>query len=176
MQKLHYFVLIFLIVLVCSCKREEFPFYDGQGKRPVYIPISELDNITNLSPQPIELTGTIFLIDTLFFMMEQRKGIHVYRIGVDNNPIQLTFLKIPAITGYTINGTVLYADSWKDLVSIDISDIYSIQLLSRTKDMFQPVLFPLLYNGSFECVDESKGAIIDWEDAYLENARCEITN
>jgi hypothetical protein len=92
-----------------------------------------------------------------------------------SNVVALTFFKIPAVTDFSISGNRLYADSWKDLVTIDISDLYHIGLLNRQKDVFDPLLYPPLY-GVFECVDESKGAVIDWEDAELENADCYTTN
>jgi len=149
---------------------------DGPGKRPVYAPLSELNNITNSAPQPIGTTGTIFLRDTLFFMLEQKKGIHVFNVKDSSNVVALTFFKIPAVTDFSISGNRLYADSWKDLVTIDISDLYHIALLNRQKDVFDPLLYPPLYDGVFECVDESKGAVIDWEDAELENADCYTTN
>ena len=148
----------------------------GPGKRPVYAPLSELNNITNSAPQPIGTTGTIFLRDTLFFMLEQKKGIHVFNVKDSSNVVALTFFKIPAVTDFSISGNRLYADSWKDLVTIDISDLYHIALLNRQKDVFEPLLYPPLYDGVFECVDESKGAVIDWEDAELENADCFTTN
>jgi hypothetical protein len=42
--------------------------------------------------------------------------------------------------------------------------------------VISPTLFPPLYNGYFECVDESKGAIIGWEDAVLDQAKCVTLN
>lgn len=165
-----------LTLLILSCEKPEFEAYSGMGKKPVYLPLSELRNIRNLTPQPIGLSGTIFLRDTLFFMMEQKKGIHVFSIRDTLNPRALTFLSIPAINDFTLVGNRLYADSWKDLVTIDISDLGNIREVSRLEGVFSPVLFPPLYNGIFECVDESRGAVVDWSDAFLENARCSTIN
>ncbi|MCW5923566.1 MAG: hypothetical protein KIS77_14575 [Saprospiraceae bacterium] len=159
-----------------SCTKEELSGYTGPGKRPVYVPFSALDDIKNLPPQPIGLTGTIFLRDTLFFMLEQRKGIHVFNIKDSSNTVNLTFIQIPAVTDFTITGNRLYADSWRDLLTIDISNLLDARLLTRQPDVFSPVLYPLLYNGHFECVDESRGAIVDWVDANLENALCRTVN
>ncbi|HNL38701.1 MAG TPA: hypothetical protein PKH43_06200, partial [Saprospiraceae bacterium] len=88
------------------------------------------------------------------------------------NVQQLTFFQIPAVTDFTISGQRLYADSWRDLLTIDIGNLYDIRVLDRQKDVFSPLLFPPLYNGIFECVDESKGAVIGWEDAMLDDVRC----
>lgn len=165
-------VLLLLILSGSACNKEELSTYNGPGKRPVYLPLSALDDIKNLPPQPISLSGPIFLRDTLFFMLEQKKGIHVFNVRDSANVQQLTFFQIPAVTDFTIAGNRLYADSWRDLVTLDISNLYQIQLLDRQKDVFSPLLFPSLYNGIFECVDESQGAVVGWEDVYLDDARC----
>ncbi len=169
-------VLGLLLFLLSGCDKEERDFYDGLGKKPVYIALSELRAIGNEPPRPIQLSGTIFLQDTLFFILEQGKGIHVFNIADSLNTINVAFFKIPAITDFVIAGHVLYADSWKDLVVIDISNLQQIQETDRLIDAINPALYPPLYEGIFECVDESKGAVIDWEDATLENARCITTN
>lgn len=169
------------IALLCctvwaSCEKEELQAYSGTGKRPVYAPLSELTDIGNLAPQAIYQTGPIFLQDTLFFMLEQKKGIHVFNVSDSLHVASLTFFKIPAISDFTISGNRLYADSWRDLLTIDISDLYHIKVLDRQINAFSPLLYPPLYEGIFECVDESKGAVIDWEDVYLENAYCRTVN
>lgn len=159
--------------LFAGCGKEAYYFYNGPGKKPVYLPLSALLDIRNDAPQPIQLSGTIFLKDTLLFMLEQRKGIHVFNIKDSLNTVNLTFFRIPAATDFTINGNVLYADTWKDLVAINISNLLDIKVVSRVKDVINPTLYPPLYNGFFECVDESKGAVIDWEDGTLEDAQCQ---
>jgi hypothetical protein len=169
------FANMLLALLFSACTRDEAPTFSGFGKKPVYVPISELDNISNLPPQTVQQSGTIFLKDTLFLMLEQRKGIHVFSINDPAEPTALTFLKIPAISDFTVSGNRLYADSWRDLVTIDISNIMAIQSIDRQTNVFSPLLYPLFFNGIFECVDESKGAVVDWINAELPEARC-ITN
>ena len=170
----------YALLLCCAawsgCVKEEIEAYSGPGKRPVYIPVSELADIKNLTPQPIQQSGTIFLLDTLFFMLEQKKGIHVFNVKDSLNVVGLTFFEIPAVTDFTIAGNRLYADSWKDLVTIDISDLHHIREIDRQVNVFSPLLYPPLYDGIFECVDESKGAVVGWEDATLDNAYCRTVN
>jgi hypothetical protein len=109
-------------------------------------------------------------------MLEQKKGIHVFSLSDSSNPVNLTFFNIPAINDFTFNNNIIYADSWTDLLTIDITNLYNINLLKREQNVFTPLLSPPLYNGAFECADISKGAIISWIDADLKNARCEIFN
>ena len=168
--------LALVSLLLNACVREEQEFYSGEGKRPVYLPVSELDNISSQAAEPIVESGTIFLKDTLLFILEQRKGIHVFNLKDSLNTVNMVFLEIPAITDFTLSGHYIYADSWRDLVTIDAADLFHIHETSRIRDVINPALYPLLYEGYFECVDESKGAIIGWEDAPLKNAKCVTLN
>jgi hypothetical protein len=166
-----FFALICTAACLAGCSKTE-DSYHGQGKRPVYTPLSSLNNITNLPPQEIRESGKTVLLDTLFFMVEENTGIHVFDVKDSLHVQSLTFFQIPAVTDFTIAGNRLYADNWKDLVTIDISDLYHIKVLDRQYNVFAPLLFPPKYRGIFECIDESKGAVIGWEDAYLTSARC----
>ena len=163
-----------LLILV-SCK-EEYYFPDGTGLKPVYISTAELGDIRNLEPQPTVNTGPILLLGDLFFMIEQKKGIHVFDVTNLNNPLKITFIKIPAINDFSIRNNVLLADNGPNLVSIDISDINNVVVLNIEENVFQQILFPPNYTGFFECVDVSKGIIIDWEETNLTNARCRAFN
>lgn len=163
---------LFFAIILFSCEKQERDFYSGMGKKPLYAPLSTLHDIRNEPPQPIGQSGTILLQDTLLFLLEQGKGIHVFNIRDSVNTINLTFFKIPAITDFVISGQVLYADSWKDLVVIDISQLLQIKETDRIPGILNPAQFPPEYRGIFECVDESKGAVVGWEDASLDNVHC----
>lgn len=175
MKYLFYCLICFVVFFSGGCKKE-YPFYNGMGKKPIYMPKELLNDIKNLPPQAVQNTGTIFLLDTLFFMLEQKKGIHVFSLSNNANPLNLTFFNIPAINDFTINGNIIYADSWTDLLTIDIANLYAIKLLKREQNVFTPILSPPLYTGAFECANVSKGAIVEWVDAEIINARCEIFN
>ena len=163
-------------LLLSSCTKEEYLAYSGFGKVPIYVAFSELDNIRSQDPQAIERSGPIFLLGDFFFMVEAGKGIHVFDLTDVNQENSITFINIPAVSDFTIDGNILFADSWKDLVSIDISDIHNVVFLSRTTDVFDPFLFPQLFVGPFECVDPDRGAVIGWEDKNLENVLCHTVN
>lgn len=167
--------LFFAFVGLFACtKVENLSFYDGPGKRPVYLSIEETKDIRNDTPRAIKQSGIIFLKDTLLFVLEQYRGIHVFNVRDSLRFASLTFFKIPAVTDFSILENTLYANNWKDLVAIDISNIFRIRETGRATNVFQPTeLYPPSYNGYFECVDESKGAVIGWEDATLVDARCD---
>lgn len=163
-----------LLFTLSGCWKEELPAHPSiPGKRPVYVSGQDLMDIRNLPPREIVYAGTMFLRDTLFFLLEQGQGIHVYSVKDPEQSLALTFLRIPATSDFTVSGDRLYADSWRDLVTLDIRDIRDIRVLDRRPDVFQPPLFPPLYTGAFECVDPSRGAVVGWEDAVLDNPRCQ---
>jgi len=170
------FLLLVFTILLSSCFKQEAPRFNVMGTKPMYKAIKDLEEITNLDPKITIQSGPIFLLDSLFFMTENKKGIHVYNIADSTQIRNLTFIQIPAITDFTIEDNYLYADSWRDLVTIDITDIYNVKLLSRQTDVFEPLLYPILYRGFFECVDESQGAVVGWENELLENALCQTFN
>jgi len=167
------FLFYFSIFSFISCHKGEEPGFDGIGKRPVYLPTSALNDIKSIDAQEIEQTGPIFLLDTLFFMTEIKKGIHVFNVRDSASIENLVFFNIPAVTDFTISNGFLYADSWTDLLTIDITNLQYIELISREEAVFEPLLFPPLYQGIFECVDLNMGAVIDWENDQLENAKCQ---
>lgn len=159
-------------LLFSSCIPNDTSFFNGFGKRPIYVDAIELNDIKNEGRRATIQSGPIFLKDSLLFITEVHRGIHVHNVRDSLNIRYLTFFKIPAITDFTISGDRLYADSWTDLLTIDISDIYDIQMVGRENGVFEPILAPPLYNGWFECVDLDKGAVVEWEEAMLEEAKC----
>lgn len=171
-MKIYLFYGLLLLAGATGCEKPERNFFFGDGKRPVYVTEEELKDIRNELPGAVQQSGTIFLRDTLLFLLDEQRGVFVYSLADTLNTRVLTFFKIPAVTDFIISGNIMYADSWRDLVVIDISDLNQIRETSRIRDVVTPSLYPPGYFGIFECVDESKGAVVGWEDAYLENARC----
>lgn len=166
-------LLCFLTLSFLGCQKGDEPGSNGIGKRPLYLPLSVLNEVKSMEPQSIENTGPIFLLDSLFFMTEMKKGIHVFNVKDSASIQNLTFFNIPAITDFTIYNGFLYADSWTDLLTIDITNLQNIALITREEAVFEPLLYPPLYQGAFECVDLSLGAVVGWEEAQLDNAKCQ---
>jgi hypothetical protein len=163
------FITCLALLFLSSCQKEQYYRIQDNvmGKMPLYTALSDLKDIRSMPARPIVQTGTIFLQDTLFFVLEFKEGIHVFNFVDTANTEAVAFLKIPAITDFSVSGQRIYADTWRDLVTIDISDLQNIQEVNRATDVFDPILYPPLYNGYFECVDETKGAVIGWRDTTL---------
>lgn len=166
-------LLLIALMGTFSCTKSDFPFYSGSGQRPVYVDLATARMIGNEAPRPVVKGGTIVLQDTLLFQLDYGQGIHVTDVSDPTNPVALTFIHIPAITAFTLAGGYLYADNWRDLVTLDLTDLFQVVVLSRQEDVFEPLLFPPQYSGIFECVDVARGAVVGWEEADLMDVRCQ---
>jgi len=75
------FLLFVFVILHSSCFKQEAAGFSGMGLKPMYKAIDQLDEIANVDPKITIQSGPIFLLDSLFFMTEYKKGIHVYNIA-----------------------------------------------------------------------------------------------
>ncbi|MDO9039994.1 MAG: hypothetical protein Q7U65_01320, partial [Bacteroidota bacterium] len=79
------------------------------------------------------------------------------------NPQNKGFIEIPGNVDIAIKDNILYADSYIDLVSIDISSFASIKETGRVKKIF-PYTLPT-YDTKYPLakLDEAKGVVTGWE-------------
>jgi len=172
------FYSLILLLLLSSCDYSEFEIVETDGLAPVYI---NRDNLKVESESPRELgdLGKIVVIDSFLLVNELYKGIHVINNSNPGSPIGLVFWHISGNIDFTVTGDLLYADNSLDLYTIDISDIYNIQLLNTTENIYQTPqseqYYPVGYLGYFECVDSEKGIVVDWEEKFLIDPKCRTT-
>lgn len=159
-----YIVLLMSILLVLSsCEDKIIETYTANV--PVYITHDELrSSIQQENSRSLENPGKIYFYNNYLFVNEYLKGIHI----IDNtNPLlpqNTGFINIPGNVDIAIKDDILYADSYIDLVAIDISDLNSISEVNRLKEIFPYILPPLRdENYRVDEVDYSKGIVIDWE-------------
>lgn len=110
-------------------------------------------------PHVLKKPGKIYFKDNYLFINEINEGIHVIDNSNPSSPTTLGFIKIRGNVDIAIRGNILFADSYIDLLSIDISDVRNPRTLQRTQDVFI---------NNFE-IDDSKGIPIAWETVeYVE--------
>jgi hypothetical protein len=93
---------------------------------------------------------------------EYQQGIHIIDNSDPSNPVNLKFIEIPGNVDLAIKGNILYADSYVDLLSIDISDLDNIVEVDRDTNVF-PYIIPEYDLGIVESIDQSKGVIVGYE-------------
>jgi hypothetical protein len=153
--KISFLLLAFFSLISCQDKIED----TYKVNAPVYMSYNDLrEAFTVTGGEEIIQPGKIYFKDNFIFVNEYQKGIHVIDNSDPSNPVVIKFLEIPGNVDMAIKGNILYADSYVDLLSIDISDIDNIVEVDRDTNVF-PYIIPLVEDGVVEPVDENQGVI-----------------
>ena len=133
-----------------SCEREStYTFW-----KPVYLSAEGMRvDIANLEARGLENPGKIYYYNGLLFINELRQGVHVIDNTDPSNPIPLSFIEIPGNLDIAIKDNILYADMFRDLVTVDISDPLNAKLIDRNEDVFE----------AFIPFDEELGYLVEYE-------------
>jgi hypothetical protein len=156
--------LVLLTAVFSGCKDKTFERVTYEANVPVYMAFSDFrSSFAKSEPQEITTPGKIYFKDNYLFVNEYGKGIHVIDNADPANPKKIAFYKILGNIDMAIRGNTLFADSYIDLVSIDITDINNPVEKGRLKNIFPEIVpegdkwFP------YSNVDKTKGVIVDWE-------------
>ena len=96
--------------------------------------------------------GKIYTKGNYLFINEIKEGIHVVDNSDPANPRFVSFIVIPGNGDIAVRNNILYADSFSDLVALDISDPGNAKEVSRVENVFRSGQFDgvgwnVLYNG-----------------------------
>lgn len=172
------FLTLLCVLLFSACEPLEVsspePVGIVDGVKPIYAAEDDWDLIESSDPRPIQNLGKIYYKDQLIYVNERNKGIHIIDNTNPETPIPIYFISIPGSEDIAIKGNILYADNITDLVAIDISDINNVQVVKRIEGLYpdSKKTYPDGYSGYFECVDETLGIVIGWEETLLDNPTC----
>ena len=149
-----------------SCEDSTFREYDGNS--PIYISYEELRTpVTAVNDVALENTGKIYFKDNYIFIIEELKGIHVFDNTNPASPVKKKFIKVPGVVDMAISGNALYADSFVDLVVIDVQDINNIKEIGRLKDILPYTVPPTNNKLPMAYVDQDKGLVSGWEQKVI---------
>ena len=134
---------------------------------PVYMSYADLRSAVQLEA-PHELTeiSRLYLYKNLIFMNERNQGVHIIDNRFPANPEAIGFIRIPGNLDINIRDDYLYADSYIDLVTIDLRDISNISEITREVDIFPYNSFqniPYDIDFEFGVVDSTKGVVVGYE-------------
>ena len=165
--------LLFVFAALSSCMDKYTEVFTANS--PIYMSYDDLrDAVKMTSARDLENPGKIYFKDGYIFVNEELKGVHVIDNRNPANPQNLGFIEIPGNVDIAIKNNILYADSYIDLVAIDISNLTNPVEVKRIEDIF-PYTTPPLADENYRVakVDEDKGVVIDWE---IKEVRQEIEN
>jgi len=138
------YALLFLTVLLgisvllegCtnSCETtQEYVYYE-----PVYTTVEQIrEQIALEAPRPIATVGKIYYKDGFMYVNEPGEGIHIIDNRNPSQPVVKNFLVIPGNFDLAIKGNTLYADSFVDLVALDVTSAVSVHEVGRMAGVFK---------------------------------------
>jgi hypothetical protein len=154
------FSLISLIFL--SCEDQNYKEY--KGYTPVYLSYKDLrSSVAEVQNVDLKNPGKIYFKDNFIFIVEELKGIHVFDDTNPSSPVKKGFVKLPGVVDISVSGNIMYADSYVDMVVLDVQDVENIKEVGRITDVL-PYTIPTHksdYPSTY--VDKDKGVVIDWE-------------
>ena len=182
MKAINFFSILIILVLgfqSCThdrCEREttfirSIPIWKTTDEIRASIQLEE--------PRALKNPGKIYFYNNYIFVNEQREGVHFINNTNPENPIKEGFIAIPGNVDIAIKDKILYADTYIDLVAIDISDLNNVQLRERKTEVFPHfgmdelgrVLVDYEFEEVTEVVDcETFGGFVFWEDLAFENS------
>lgn len=136
---------------------------------PVYLSYEELRrSVRVVSPRSSISADRVYLYDNYLILNERNLGLHVIDNSDPELPVNMGFIEIPGNTEVSIKRGFLYADSYIDLVTVDIrslefGDIDRIGEVNRVQDIFPYDEFQNVPEGVFlRDVDPERGIVIGY--------------
>jgi hypothetical protein len=125
---------------------------------PVYKSLSAVRADMKTAPATdVASVGKIYIQGNYIFLCEKEKGIHIIDNTNPSSPRNISFINIPGNEDIAIRGSTLYADSYNDLVALDISDPMHV-----AAKKFLTNVFPERGNYYSGTNPDSIMVIIDW--------------
>ncbi len=158
-----FITLFFTGVVLAGCK----DIYTEQyySLEPVYMSIADLRaSVKMVNRQDLVSPGKIYTIGDYIFINENMKGVHIYNNANPASPQYTGFINIPGNVDIAVKNNIMYADSYLDLVALDITDPTKAREVGRIKDVF-PYSVPPYNETKYRVgqVDNTKGVVISWE-------------
>ncbi len=154
---------IFSISIVCALLAVGFQgcIKDTCSNETTYTrwtPVYKTDAELRQTPQyqaarALKNTGKIYFYGKYILINEQKEGIHVIDNSDPSKPLPVGFISIVGNVDMAIKGNFLYADSYQDLLTIDISTITNPRLTCRAQNVFQSTFWR----------DPQKGLLVDYK-------------
>ncbi|MFA6128564.1 MAG: hypothetical protein WC699_14795 [Bacteroidales bacterium] len=162
MKKITLYLFLALAMISAGCKDKFTEIFTANS--PVYMTYDNLRlAVKQSAASEMVNPGKIYFKDQFIFIVEEMKGIHIFDNTNPEIPVNKTFIEVPGNVDIAIKGDILYADSYIDLVSIDISDLTAIKEVGRVEKVLPYTLPPYDEKYPLAQIDEEKGVVTGWE-------------
>lgn len=172
-------IAVFGLVLffTASCGKSSSGPGTVEGFKPIYVPETQAKTIRTSGPRAIEKAGKILVIGNTLYQVEAGVGVHIINISNPASPVRQGFIEVPGCQELAAKGSQLFVNNFNDLVVVTPPAAGVIGTLNTDQRVTNA--FPMALNslppgngGYFECPDASKGYIVGWETATLNNPKC----
>jgi hypothetical protein len=159
MKKAFIFLPILLLLQSCIFSTPEDDFNQAQYNAVIMEREAFENSIQLLPARSIIKSGKIYIKDDYAFINEVNEGFHIYNYANPENPVPISFLKVPGATDLSIRNNVLYINQAVDLVTLAyLPTSNSYQFLYRNRNMFPQKQSP---NFDYTPLTENQ-IIINW--------------
>jgi len=168
MKRVHIQLLSTLLLLMAigmlSCKDTFVERRTYTAYVPQYMSYEEMRSAVKLkSATEVTSSGKIYIREPYLFINEKYEGIHVFDNSNPAAPVNLAFIEIPGNVDLAVKGDYLFADSYVDLVVLNIKDINNPVEVARLKNIFPYTIPEIDYSYPISGIDQEKGVITGWE-------------
>lgn len=135
-------------------------------------------SVKSVSAHNLVRPGKIYTKGNYLFINEIKEGIHVIDNSDPANPRFVSFISIPGNGDMAVRNNILYADSFSDLVALDITDPVNAKEVGRVKDVFNYGQFDDVAWYSVKTSDGGYVTIQDYSVSYVTetvHTNCEDT-
>lgn len=149
-------------LLFNSC--EDATYKEYRGNAPVYLSYDDLRrSVAEEQNVDLKNPGKIYFKDNYIFIVEELKGIHVFDNTVPSSPVKKVFIKLPGVVDISISGYIMYADSYVDLVILDVQNVDNVHEVGRVKDILPYTVPPTGNDFPMAYVDQKRGVVTGWD-------------
>lgn len=150
-----------------------------EGYRPIYFDSSVNINslIYSTAPRSVKNAGKIYIYHNYLFVGEPALGVHVFDNTDPSAPVPFVFINIPYNYDIAVKDSILFADTYFGLVTINIAHLPKVNVVQHIFDNLKTPPLPNNFIISwgptyFECIDPSKGTVVGWTQSTLQNPKC----
>ncbi len=162
MRKYLFYPVLLLVLLAAGCEDQVTEIF--MGNSPIYMTYEDLrQSIKQTDASELDNPGKLYFKDNYIFIVEEMKGIHIIDNADPSNPTNISYIEIPGVADIAIKGTILFTDSYIDLVSIDISDLSAIKEVGRVEGYLPYAIPQFDENYPVAKIDEDQGVVVAWE-------------
>ncbi|MCP4313505.1 MAG: hypothetical protein GY790_19790 [Bacteroidetes bacterium] len=151
-------LLLALLIAFNSCTDKRLQTFTANV--PIYLSYEELrSSFAVTTGQEMRQPGKIYYMEPYLYINEYQEGIHVVDMSDPATPQLSAFISIPGNVDMAIRNNTLYADSYTDLVMVDINNPLQPELIQRVEKLFEYVIPPYDYEYPLAEIDQEKGVI-----------------